>query len=106
MTSACRATFQETKFFFLENSEFEGGSRRVAFLWNFTCTTKKSIQTRRTYGEGNSNHYFSDVTHWMPVPDSRRDNPSAAQGPMEATVTIKSETVTAPFGPNRWGNRS
>ncbi|MGB1055382.1 MAG: DUF551 domain-containing protein [Flavobacteriales bacterium] len=19
-------------------------------------------------GEGNSNHYFSDVTHWMPVP--------------------------------------
>lgn len=20
-------------------------------------------------GEGNSNHYFSDVTHWMPIPE-------------------------------------
>lgn len=20
-------------------------------------------------GEGNSNHYFTDVTHWMPVPE-------------------------------------
>lgn len=45
----------------------------LRFLKNFFADRLDKAEKHGVHfwqGEGNSNHYFSDVTHWMPLPDA------------------------------------
>lgn len=60
---------------FLPGTDLQFEIREVIvlhFLKNFYEDRPDKIEKHGLHfwqGEGNSNHFFSDVTHWMPVPD-------------------------------------
>lgn len=60
---------------FLPGNAFEFEIREVIFLVFLSNFYKDDKEKREKYGlhfwqgEGNSNHFFSDVTHWAEVPN-------------------------------------